>query len=258
MVKWIRNRRKMYHFTVVEYIGWLSLYEGILLAVSYVYFHSWRGGILLLPFAFLMMEDRREKCGEHQKANLLEEFQRFIRTMSASLKTGNLTVVNAFMETMETADDILPKRSAFLKRLRLMEKKMKNSFRATFDEELLSLARDLENDDIIAFADAVQACYGIHTHYITDIIERYSNLIEEKRRTMEEIKTMMSEAGFTTRFMTLALPGIVFLLDTGMGNMMTSMYTTARGAFLMGFCCVANILLYLWAERLLRANVGGA
>ena len=203
------------------------------------------------------MEDRRAKCGERQKAILLQEFQRFIQTMSASLKAGNMTADNAFMETMKTAEDVLSRSSLLYKRLRVMENNLRGSFRARFDDELMNLAQDMDDDDIIAFADAVRSCYGIHTHYITNVIERYSNLIEEKRRTMEEVKTMMAEAGFTTRFMTLALPGIILLMDSSMGSMMTSMYTTVRGVFWMSISCVANILLYLWAERLLRVNVGG-
>lgn len=257
MKKWIKDRQKIYRFPITEYLEWFLLYEGIVLTIGYIYFHSWKGGLVLLPFTFFLVEDRRAKCGERQKAGLLQEFQRFIQAMSASLKAGNMTAVNAFMETMKTAEDILPKRSLFLKRLKVMENNLRSSFQARFDDEMMDLARDLESDDIIAFADAVRSCYGIHTHYITNVIERYSNLIEEKRRTMEEIKTMMAEAGFTTRFMTLALPGIILLLDSSMGSMMTSMYTTTRGVFWMSISCVANILLYLWAERLLRVNVGG-
>ena len=133
-----------------------------------------------------------------------------------------------------------------------METRLRNNNRLRFDLELAEWAQDLGEDDIIAFADAVRECCGVNIGYISRVIERYCHLIEEKRRTLQEIRTAITESSREAVMMVFAPVAIVILLNVTMPSLMAFMYTTRAGVLCMAICCAANFLLYLLVERILR------
>lgn len=251
------NRALQYRFGVFRYLGWFLLFAGLMAGFGYAYFRHWRGMVCMIPLSFLLMRELRRKRTMKLRDQILREFCDFISAMNAALKASNISPAVAFVTAVESLEGVYGNHSAFMRRAKEMVTRLRNNNRLRFEDELMSLAQDLREDDIVAFADAIRECCGINIGYISRVIERYCHLIEVKRRTLEETRTAVTESSREAMAMVFAPVAIVVLLNMTMPSLMTYMYTTMTGVLCMAFCCTANFLLYLMIARILRFETEG-
>lgn len=246
------KKENRYQFMFMEYVGYLLLFGMILTALGWLYFHNILVGLALSPIALLLVEDIREDLQVRKQGKLLQQFKDFIQGMNVSLKSAGKSLLSCLDDSYNTMQDLYSPKSEFMKSLQMMYYNLHQNRQCRIDNELVLMAESLKDDDIMAFAMAVKECYGINTAGVSKIIDRYTGLIEEKRRINEEVCTMVRSQRIEQLIMVFAPTAMVVMMNASMPDYMSCMYNTAVGRITMGAVYALNVVAYLMGNRFMR------
>lgn len=241
-----------YRFRFCEYIGYVVLFSVILAALGMVYFHNLAVSIVMVPIAFVLVEDIREDLEVRKKAKLLQQFKDFIQGMNVSLKSAGKSLTSCFDDSYCTMQDLYSQKNEFMKTMKMMYYNLHQNRQCRFDNELVLMAESLKDDDVMAFAMAVKECYGVNTAGISKIIDRYTGLIEEKRRISEEVCTMVRSQRVEQLIMIAAPTAMLFFMNSSMADYVKCLYETAVGRLTMLGVYMLNIISFMLGNKIMR------
>ena len=226
---------------------------GLLLAAiaGYIFYRSTVVGVALSPLAVLYPLYKRHDCKRERDAKLLSQFREGISTLSSSLAAG-YSLENAMKEAesemslLYGPDSMIVKEFAYINHRTGMNVPVETAW------EEFSFRSGLE--DIKNFAAVMKVAKKTGGD-MTEIITHSADVIGDKIRTEEEIKTMTAGKRFEQKIMNFIPVLIILYIDFTSPGFFDVMYETGTGRIIMTACLVVYIAAILLSRKILSIEV---
>lgn len=240
-----------YHFSVMDWITFVGkiLVKGMV--ISYLFYDSFIGLAVILPFGFFDYNNTRREYIMRQKDRITQQFRSMAQALVTSLNAG-YSLERGFQDAKrdllllyEKEEDIFTELNLILEGIRLnrpVEGLMK-------DFGMRSGVQDIRD-----FANVVAAAKRSGGNMI-HIIEKTVKSISEKTAVEEEIQTMIAEKKLEEKIMMVMPYGIIFYLRVTNGEFMNVLYHNGLGMVLMTFFLLTLYLADVWARKVMDIQV---
>lgn len=240
-----------YRFTKGELFKYTSIYLGIILAFSYLFYDSFIPLFIFVPFIHIFFKRIEKTMCIKRRETLKTQFCEMISSLSTVISAG-ISVDNAFIETLEDMRKLYGEESLIVKELTYICESMK--INRSIDSTLFDFADRSGDEDIKDFFDIF--CEArISGGNLTDIIKKTVSNIKEKKDIEDEITAMLEGKKLEQKVMSGVPIIIIVFLKLSSSDFISGLYHNIFGYVVMSICLVLYIIAYLLSEKIANIKV---
>ena len=252
---WIcRGWNDNYQVYVLSAREWLLyLAEAVLLTalISWLFYHSVYGMVLLLPFAPIFIRNKKQELKEKRKERLRYEFKECLQSVSGALHAG-YSMENAWKDAEGDMLRFLGAEADMSKELLRMNRRI--ALNMTLEELLHDFAARSGVEDVVSFTEVFSFAKrggGDLNGIIKNTYLRIADKVELER----EIETAM--AAKKTEHKIMSLMPILILLYIGMTSpdFLSALYGNLLGVAVMTVCLLGYGFSVLLGKRIVRIEI---
>lgn len=233
----------------------LILYEmqGILLVCifGYFFYRSIIITIICFPLSILFLAYKSRELKKRKNAELSVQFKEVLISVSGSVRAG-YSLENAFIEAENEMKVFYGNKSQIAKELSILRLGLNNG--KTLPVLINQMGKRNESDYIEEFANIL--VIGKQTGgNLTQIIDSYVHMLEEKLQVEQEIETIISSKKYEQKIMNCIPFVIIFYIDITSKGFFDVLYNNILGRIVMSICLLIYIVGVFWAERITDINI---
>lgn len=227
----------------------LAAAKGTLLSgmVAYTFYRSFAAWGILFPVGLLYPMYERRQLTKRRLERLAREFQECARLLAASLSAG-YSIENAFANSTKELMLLYGQEGLMILEMRRMDAQIKNNHSA--EAVLAEFAERSGVEDIKNFAQVFQAARRSGGQ-LAEILRNTSDILREKARLKEELRTLTAAKQFEQRIMNLIPFFLIWYLNLTSPGFLDLMYQTIPGIVVMTVCLGVYLAAFLMAEKIL-------
>ena len=241
----------VYEFTKKEAAFYMALEVAFVGIMAYLFYDSIWAFFLLLPFAAVSLQQKKEQLCKKRKQQLEIEFRDVILSVSSNLQAG-YSIENAFQEAYKELVILYGKDSLMAHELNLLLRKIANN--ELLEDALLNLAKRSGVQDIRDFADIFQIAKRSGGN-MRAIITNTAEIIGDKQAVRLEIDTVMSEKKLEQTIMRYIPFLIIFYISITSKGYFESLYHNLAGWLIMTAALVVYALACRLSDKILNIEV---
>lgn len=240
-----------YYFKRRELLLYLAEGMGIICFLSYIFYRSIWGMVILLPFLYFYLRERRIRLCEKRKRELSLHFKEAMQVVASSLQAG-YSVENAFIEIYHDSQLLFSEDSFIVKELKDIAVGIENNI--VLEKLLFDLAERSEIEDIQSFCEIFQIAKRSGGD-LKSIILLTVHKISEKIEVDREIQTILSAKQYEQTIMNIVPFLIILYIDITSLGYFQPLYHNAVGMIIMSICLAAYCIAYRLAQKIIRIEV---
>lgn len=240
-----------YVFSRQEMARYLLTGGAFMAMVSWLFYDSVAAWILLMPFVFLSLKDKRMAACRKRKRKLEIEFREVILSVSSNLQAG-YSVENAFQEACRDITLLYGRESVMAGELKLIFRKLSNN--EQLESALANLAERSGVRDIREFADIFQIAKKGGGD-MRGIIANTADIISGKQETRREIETVVSEKKLEQQIMRYIPFFLIFYISLTTRGYFEGLYHNIFGWILMTGALVVYAAACRISDKILEIEI---
>ena len=200
--------------------------------VSYLFYGTFLGAILLSPYLIWYMKSWKNEIIKKKQQSFRMQFKEAIQSISAALSVG-YSVENAMREAVKDLKNIYKKEEMILRELSFMIRQLQMNM--TAENVLQEFALRTRDEDVQTFVTVfamAKRSGGDTLELIRNTVRQIGDKIDVER----EITTIMSAKKMEFRIMTLIPFGMILYMKISFPEFLDVLYGNITGFIIMTFC----------------------
>ena len=224
---------------------------GVVMAMGFLFYDSWLGGVCLMPLAGLLVWRFRSWKRHRRKQQLLLEFKELLYALSGNLTAG-YSVENAWIAAEEDLQNIYPENSQILMEMKKVSKQL--HLRIPIEQAVRELAERSQLEEIESFAEVLFTAKRSGGNLV-HMMDKTVTIIAERIEVEQEIQTMLTGKKLEQRIM-CGMP-VLMLLYLRLTNSvyLDCMYHNGIGILIMTLCLIGTGIAAYWGNHLISIEV---
>ena len=240
-----------YTFSGKELMRYLLFYILLDACISYLFFYSWIGFVVLLPGAVPFLREKKKSLQKKRAGEMKKQFLDGIQMMAASLQAG-YSVENALKEAVKELRKVYDADSFIVREFSRME--TQTGMSRTMEALFLDFGRRCAIDDIQSFAEVFLTARRSGGDLLA-VIRNTVSCIRLKQETMQEIETCLAGKVMEQNIMSLIPILILAYIKLSSPDFLSVMYGNIAGTTVMSLCFAVYVLAYFWGRKIVRIEV---
>ena len=241
----------VYHFTKKELVYEIVRAGIIVSFAGILFFENIIGVLMLLPFAFFLVKDRKKKKREERLFNLRNDFKEFLASFSSSVQAG-YTMEQSIMIGLEDLKRMYPEdERAMIRELSWMYQQLK--LQISCDELFSNLAERTGLEEIRSFS----VILGIGRKQggnLVQITRRTAMHMNRKIQVEMEMEQAVAGRRMEKNIMFVMPFFIILYLRITNTDYMDILFSSMTGHLIMLACLILLWIGNKWAERIVNIN----
>ncbi len=234
-----------------EYLAVWLVGSLVCLVLGWLFYDSWKMGLLLFPANIWFLKLYEKKRQEYQATLLLSEFKELLQILTANLKAG-AALEHAWKAAERDFADLHTGDSPMDREARKVIQKIELNI--PIEQAMFEFAEESGQEDILSFAEVLRTAKRSGGNLV-QIMENTTGIITEKIEIGQEIQVMLSGKRLEQRIM-CGMPLFMLLyLRIGNPGYLNGLYHNATGMLIMSGCMLGTILAFCWGNRIMRIEV---
>lgn len=227
--------------------------QGVLLAIvfGYFFYRSVLITICLVPLSYLYVLYKSRESGKKRDTELLMQFKEMLVSVCGSLHAG-YSLENAFTEALKDMRQMYGDKADIVRELIIIQSGLDNNRDIVSIIEELALRSGLGEIESFAGVLSVGRRSGGN---LTDNMESYIRVIEEKAGVIQEIETMISARRFEQKIMNAVPFLIIFYVELTNKGFFSILYHNLFGNIVMTVTLGIYILSVYLSKRIIEIEV---
>ena len=218
---------------------------------AYLFYKSWWGLILILPFSFLSLRAGRRKKWMKMRLKLTRELRDYLISLSAHLRAG-YALENAMIGAEKEVRMMHGAESAMSREAAEMVKKLRLQTQAELLWKEFAVRTELKE------GEQLQKIFGVAKRQGGDylpVIKTMIRIMDEENSIRQEIETLLTGQRLEYTVMCLVPAAMLFYLNLGTPEMVKPLYGEG-GPMIMSLMLLFYVLAILWGNRMLEKSYG--
>lgn len=240
-----------YNLTTKQKIIYFLEGEGIVLLISYLFYHRIAAVILLSPFIYFFIKEKKRTLKEERLNELNIQFKDGINSLSGALNAG-YSIENAWKHALVEMKNIYGEDALITKEIQDMVRQMQMN--VTIESLLNNFALRTGLEDIKSFAQVFGAAKRNGGDLIR-IISSTAKTISDKIEIKREIYTIMSAKRFEQKIMNMVPFVIILYINISSPGFLNILYSSIMGAIVMTVCLLIYFASYYISQKIIDIEV---
>lgn len=240
-----------YHFSKKELVQHTVVYFGILLGVSWLFYHSFWAALIFSPGLRFFLKGRKAAVIKSRKNQLLVEFLTGIRAVANALNAG-YSVENAMEEAWKESRKVYGEEGLFTQEIGEMVRKV--SLNETLESLWADLGRRSHLEDLENFAEIFSVARRSGGD-LNEIIRNTAENIAKKAEVYQEIEVSLASKKMEQKIMCVIPFFILLYVDLGSPEFLEKLYHNELGVFIMTGCLCIYAAAFWWGRRIVEIEV---
>lgn len=230
-----------------------AIVQGVLLilSVSYLFYGTILGAILLSPYLIRYMKSWKKQTIQKKKQAFRLQFKEAIEALSAALNVG-YSVENAMREAWEDLKLLYRNDEIIIREFRYMIHQL--DMNLTVEAILKAFAMRTEDEDVRIFVDVFSMAKRSGGDMI-GIIRNAVYQIGEKIDVKREIDTMMAAKKLEFKVMSAVPFAMICYIKISFPEFVDVLYGNALGATIMTICLIIYVAAYEFGKKIVEVEV---
>lgn len=240
-----------YHYSLMEYIRYLVEASGIIFLVSYLFYDSFMGVILILPFYPVYLKIKAETLLKQQKQELCQQFKDTILSVAVALNAG-YSVENAWREARQETEQLYGAHAPMVQELQYFQVHL--GMNVSLEELLTDFALRSGIEDVNSFCQVflfAKRSGGDFVGIIRGTAERIGEKIELQRQLSADLAARRLES----RIMNVVPFVILLYLKLTSPGYFDVFYGNLKGICVMSICLLVYLAAYALSQRMLQRTL---
>lgn len=234
-----------------EYLKAILQGIGLICIVSYLFYGTLLGAILLSPYLIWYMKSWQKEAIKKKQQSFRGQFKETIQSLSAALSVG-YSVENAMREAVKDLKGIYKKEELILRELVFMIRQLQMNM--TAENVLQEFAARTGDEDVQTFVTVFTMAKRSGGDTL-DIIRNAVRQMSEKIDVEREIVTIMSAKKLEFRIMTAIPFGMILFLKLSFPEFLDVLYGNILGVVIMTVCLLIYLAAYEGGKRIVEIEV---
>ena len=230
---------------------YISLIVGASIGISYLFYRSLWGVIVVSPMGFYFWKNIKEDACQKRKKKLALQFKDCIKSVSASMKAG-YSVENSFRESIKDINLVYGEDSIMSVELRSIIAGLSNNI--TLEEKLISLGERSGVEDIREFGEIFRIAKRGGGN-LTEIISDTVSLMDKKSEIDAEIDVLISSRRTESRIMEAVPFAIIVYISMTSPGFFENLYHNLVGILIMTICLAAYFGAVILSKKIVSIEV---
>ncbi len=229
------------------------LLQGVLIVIlfGYFFYRSVIITICLMPVIYPYILYKSREAEKKRDMQLLMQFKEMINSVSGSLHAG-YSLENAFTEALKDMRQMYGDKADIVKELMIIRSGLDNN------RDIVSLVHDLALRSRLSEIESFAGVLSVGRRSggnLTDNMESYVRVIEEKAAVIQEIETMVSARRFEQRIMNAVPFLIIFYVELTNKGFFKILYNNLFGNIVMTVTLGIYILSVYLSKKIIEIEV---
>lgn len=224
---------------------------GIIALFGYFFYRSVVISIFLLPFLYFYLIYKGKEVKEKRSKTLLLQFKEMLSSVNGSVQAG-YSIENAFLEAGKDMRQLFGPDAMIVKELSIIKNGIENN--CDISEMIHSFAVRSKIEEIESFASILSVGKRSGGN-ITDNMESFVRVIEEKTAVMQEIDTMVSARRFEQKIMNVIPFMIIFYVELTNKGFFDILYHNIFGNLVMTVTLAVYLLSIYLSDRMIDIRI---
>lgn len=242
---------KKYNMTKQESLKYGAFYILTGLGISALFYRSFMGVILFLPFAGVFFREMKKILAEKQKRRLEKGFLTGMRCVSTALTAG-YSIENAFFQAYEELQKMYGEKEPVLLEFRRITGGLR--LNQTMENLLTDLAERSGVEDIEIFAEVFETARRTGGDLIS-IIRSTTASISQKQETRQEIEICLSAKKMEQNIMSVIPCALIAYIGIASPEFLDSLYKNLPGILIMSICLGIYAFAFLMGRKIVNIEV---
>ena len=241
----------IYRLGAAERLLYGSLYAGLDLLVSYLFFSSLTVFLLFLPGVWLFWKYQAKALQHRREDEMREAFMTGMQFVSTALGAG-YAIENAFREGCLALERLNGTGHVMSREFRWICRQME--LNQPVEKVMMDLGARSGVEEIRSFAEIFLAARKTGAD-LTVIVRNTAESIRQKNETRREIDTLLAGRKMEQRLMS-AIPLLILLyIRTASPSFLAPLYHNLPGAAVMTVCLAVYAAAVLWAGKIMDIRI---
>lgn len=223
----------------------------IVFATAYVFYDNIWMSVLMSPYVYFYVKERKKEAQQQEKRKLTEQFKDAMQSVSFALNVG-YSIENAFREAVKELTLLYGEESIIVMEFKSMIRRVEHN--SNIEDVLMAFAENSNVDDITYFAEVFQYAKRSGGDLI-QIIKNTASAISDKIEVEREIQTVISGKKLEQRIMCAMPYGIILYLKLASPQFIVPLYGNPVGISIMTVCLLIYLAANYLAKRIVNISV---
>lgn len=223
----------------------------IVLATAYVFYDNMWLSVLMSPYVYFYVKERKREANQTEKRKLTEQFKDAMQSVSFALNVG-YSIENAFREAVKELTPLYGEDSRIVTEFKSIIRRVEHN--SNIEDVLMEFAENSGVDDITYFAEVFQYAKRSGGDLI-QIIKNTASTISDKIEVEKEIQTVISGKRLEQRIMCTMPYGIILYLKLASPQFIVPLYGNPVGIIIMTVCLIIYLSANYMAKKIVNISV---
>ena len=223
----------------------------IVLTTAYVFYDNIWLSVLMSPYVYFYVKERRKEAKQEEKRKLTSEFKDAMQSVSFALNVG-YSIENAFREAVKELTPMYGEDSRIVTEFKAMIRRVEHN--SNIEDVLMEFAQNSNVEDITYFAQVFQYAKRSGGDLI-QIIKNTASTINDKIEVEREIQTVISGKKLEQKIMCVMPYGIILYLRLASPQFIVPLYGNPAGIAVMTVCLIIYLAADYAAKRIVNISV---
>lgn len=237
-----------YDYSLWEHVKYFVVSVGLILLVSFLFYHSLVAVILIIPFYPIFLKINAKRLLQKQKQELCLQFKETIFSVAAALNAG-YSVENAWREARTEMTQMYGEQALMVQELQYMLAHL--SMNVPLEELLYDFAERSDMEDVNSFCQVFFFAKRSGGDFI-GIIRATADRIGQKMELQRQLETDLAARRLESRIMNVVPLVILLYLHLTSPGYFDVLYGNLSGVCIMSVCLLVYLLAYALSERMLE------
>lgn len=215
---------------------------------AWFFYKSFWALLPLIPVGVYRLRFYGEQLEKKKKREFEIQFQECIMAVSTALKAG-YSLENAFMESVGDMKIMFGEKSKIVAELYWVCRGLKNN--QSIEKTLEGMSNRSGSDVVSEFTDIVKIAV-VNGGNLIEIISSTAELMDQERRTLEDIRDLISGKKMEGKIMSLIPFVMVLYVRLGNPGYFNVFYHNATGILIMSICLAVYVFAVGAIEKILE------
>lgn len=236
-----------YRYTKRELLIYFAQAAGVIVLVSYLFYHSIIAMVLLVPFYPIFLKIRGRRLLQRQKQELCLQFKETIASVASALHAG-YSVENAWREALSEMEQMFGAQALIVQELRYLLAHV--SMNVPLEELLCDFAARSDLEDVDSFCQVFFFAKRSGGDFI-GIIRTTAGQIGQKIDLQRQLEADLAARRLESRIMNLMPMVILLYLNLTSPGYFDVLYKNVWGVCVMSACLAVYLAAYALSEKML-------
>jgi tight adherence protein B len=241
----------VYHYSFSEHVRYFLQAAGLILLVSYLFYHSWLAVFLLVPFYPIFLKLKAKRLLQQKKQELCLQFKEAILSVAAALNAG-YSVEHAWMEARTEMIQMYGEQALIVRELTQIQAHL--SMNVPLEELLEDFARRSDLEDVNSFCQVFFFAKRTGGNFIS-IIRATAERIGEKIELQQQLMADLAARRLESQIMNVVPLVILLYLHLTSPGYFDMLYGNLTGVGIMSACLLVYLLAYALSEHMLQQTL---